>query len=49
VDFNTLQLSRSTVEVEVGSCLQWHGYRAGQPLYLIVNGPVKPFEVSLIH
>jgi hypothetical protein len=49
VDFNTLQQARSGVEVEVGSCLQWHGYRTGQPLYLIVNGPVSHFEVSLIH
>jgi hypothetical protein len=49
VAFATLAQSQKRVSVEVGSCLQWHGFGGARPLYLVVNGSLPRFQVSLIH
>jgi hypothetical protein len=50
VQFNTLPVAGKQVTVEVGSCLQWHGYGTGATLYLsrTASGPAPPVSVSLI-
>ncbi len=45
-DISWVQQGSGTSEVEVASCLQWHGY--GRVLYLRYLGPGRPGAVELI-
>lgn len=49
IAFNSLPQAGSNVSVQVGSCLQWHGYRSGTGLYLVRSGPGanRPVSVDL--
>jgi hypothetical protein len=48
VTFNTLSRAGRTVNVQVGSCLQWHGYNANTGIYVVQTGHEQPFSVSLV-
>jgi hypothetical protein len=47
IGFNSLPLAGSNLSVQVGSCLQWHGYRSGTGLYLVRSGPGANRSVSV--
>lgn len=47
VAFSSLPRAGSQLSVQVGSCLQWHGYRAGTGLYLVRSGPAAARPVSV--
>ncbi len=47
VGFNSLPVAGSHLSVQVGSCLQWHGYSSEGGLYLIRSGPGANEPVSV--
>jgi hypothetical protein len=49
VSFNTLPRAGNHLSVQVGSCLQWHGYDSDAGLYLVRGGPgaERPVSVEL--
>ena len=47
IGFQTLPLVGHTVYLRVGSCIQWHGYQAGN-LHLIVQGAPSDMSVRLL-
>ena len=49
VDFNVLAAPDRTLDVGVGSCLQWHGYSSFSGIYVTQVGSGQPFSLSLIH
>lgn len=47
VGFNSLPSAGTSLSVQVGSCLQWHGYDAAESLYLVRSGPGAGRRVSV--
>jgi hypothetical protein len=49
VGFNSLPRAGNRLSVQVGSCLQWHGYRAAAGIYLVRSGQDarRPVTVDL--
>lgn len=49
IGFNSLPQAGNSLSVQVGSCLQWNGYRSGTGLYLERTGPgaKRPVSVEL--
>lgn len=46
IHFMTPTAQGSSVSVRVGSCLAWHGFSPGQPLYLIQSGAAPATSVT---
>ncbi|MGH9089813.1 MAG: hypothetical protein ACRDZR_00290 [Acidimicrobiales bacterium] len=47
VGFNSLPRAGNNLSVQVGSCLQWHGYQSAAAIYLVRSGPDAGRAVSV--
>jgi uridine phosphorylase len=47
ITFQTLPSAGHTVFLRVGSCIQWHGYQAGE-LHLVTSGAPADMSVRLL-
>ena len=47
ITFNSLDITGTSLDVRVGSCIQWHGYHTSAPLYLVQGSSNQVPAVSL--
>ena len=47
IGFKSLPQAGNNLSVQVGSCLQWHGYESRTSLYLVRSGPGANRSVSV--